>query len=90
MQILPIEIFSKVMKQPWLLHYKLELTRKKKKVEKKFRGCNLCLDTLTIVFSALLKYGFQPMLMTILKTPLPETRAQPKYTPEGCSERRVA
>jgi hypothetical protein len=74
------------MKQPWLLHYKLELARKRKKEN---RGYNLCLVTLTIVFSGLLKYGFQPMLMTILKTPIVDTRAQPKYTPEGCSERTV-
>lgn len=40
-----------------------------------------------MVFSVLLKYGFQPILMTILKTPRLDNLAQPKYTPEGCSER---
>ena len=44
---------------------------------------------LTMVFSGLLKYRFQPMLMTILKTPRVDNPAQPKYTPEGCSERRL-
>ena len=42
-----------------------------------------------MVFSALLKNGFHPILITILKTPRVDNPAQPKYTPEGCSERRV-
>lgn len=42
-----------------------------------------------MVFSVLLKYGFQPILMTILKTPRVDNPAQPKYTPGGYSETRV-
>ena len=42
---------------------------------------------LTTVFSELSKKGFQPMLMTILKMPLVDNPAQPKYTPDACSAR---
>ena len=42
---------------------------------------------LTTVFFELSKKGFQPMLMTILKMPLVDNPAQPKYTPDACSAR---
>jgi len=43
-------------------------------------------QTLTTVFSVLSKYGFQPMLITILYIPRFESPAQPKYTPDVCSD----
>lgn len=52
-----------------------------------YRVLFLCI-TLTMVFSVLLKYGFQPMLMTILYIPWLDNPAHPKYTPDGYSARR--
>jgi hypothetical protein len=48
--------------------------------------CMWCERTPTTVFSVLSKYGFQPMLITILYIPRVESPAQPKYTPDVCSD----
>ena len=79
-QLLTIEVLTKIMKQPRLLRW-IMLT--------KVIGLNIettAWRTLTTVFSVLSKYGFQPMLITILYTPCVESPAQPKYTPDVCSD----
>ena len=79
-QLLTIEVLTKIMKQPRLLRW-IMLT--------KVIGLNIettAWRTLTTVFSVLSKYGFQPMLITILYTPRVESPAQPKYTPDVCSD----
>ena len=67
MQFLTIEVLIKFMKQPWLLQHELNLENKSYKSVIGPAQVTIQVDiALTIVFSALLKYGFQPMLMTIL------------------------
>lgn len=61
-QFLTIEILIKFMKQPRLLQYKLDSENQSSHTEVTMQ-VNVIL---TIVFSVLLKYGFQPILMTIL------------------------
>ena len=80
-QLLTIEVLTKIMKQPRLLRWKMLTTEV---IELNIE--TTAWRTLTTVFSVLSKYGFQPMLITILYTPCVESPAQPKYTPDVCSD----